>query len=155
MIVANDAAIDFFSNLQNGWNSRKAGSFDTSGYWNGAGFKKDNSSDSYVLLGGGGHKAISSLSVNYASSAGSASSVAWSNVSGRPTKVSQFTNDNGYITSSGSCAYATSAGNADKVDGVHANGLLTALSNSDKGISITVGGTTKSISNISKLIPSF
>lgn len=149
MIVANDAAIDFFSNLQNGWNSRKAGSFDTSGYWNGAGFKKNNSSDSYVLLGGGGHKAISSLSVNYASSAGSASSVAWSNVSGRPTKVSQFTNDNGYITSSGSCAYATSAGNADKVDGVHANGLLTALSNSDKGISITVGGTTKSISNIS------
>lgn len=66
-----------------------------------------------------------------------------------PTKVSQLTNDNGYITSSGSCAYATSAGNADKVDGVHANGLLTALSNSDKGISITVGGTTKSISNIS------
>ena len=75
MIVANDAAIDFFSNLQNGWNSRKAGSFDTSGYWNGAGFKKDNSSDSYVLLGGGGHKAISSLSVNYASSAGNADTV--------------------------------------------------------------------------------
>ena len=40
-------------------------------------------------------------------------------------------------------------GNSDKLDGVHANGLLTALSNSDKGISITVGGTTKSISNIS------
>lgn len=109
-----------------------------------------------------------------------------------PTKVSQLTNDTGYITSSGSCAYATSAGNADKVDGVHvtwageltstnylvaweangsalraikpanvtvgnsdkldgihANGLLTALSNSNNGISITVGGTTKSISNIS------
>ena len=66
-----------------------------------------------------------------------------------PTKVSQLTNDTGYITSSGSCAYATSAGNADKVDGIHANGLLTALSNSDKGISITVGRTTKSISNIS------
>lgn len=189
MIVANDAAIDFFSNVQNGWNSRKVGSFDTSGYWNGVGFKKDNSSDSYVLLGGGGHKAISSLSVNYASSAGSASSVAWSNVSGRPTKLSQFTNDSGYITSSGSCAYATNAdkvdgvhvtwageltstnhlvaweadgsalrdikpanvsvGNSDKLDGIHANGLLTTLSNSDKGISITVGGTTKSVSNIS------
>lgn len=109
-----------------------------------------------------------------------------------PTKVSQLTNDTGYITSSGSCAYATSAGNADKVDGVHvtwagvltstnhlvaweadgsalrdinpanvsvgnsdkldgihASGLLTALSNSDMGISITVGGTTKSVSNIS------
>lgn len=109
-----------------------------------------------------------------------------------PTKVSQLTNDTGYITSSGSCAYATSAGNADKVDGVHvtwagvltstshlvawesdgsalrdinpanvtvgnsdkldgvhANGLFTALSNSNNGISITVGGTTKSVSNIS------
>lgn len=100
MIVANDVAIDFFSNVQYGWDSRKEGSFDTSGYWNGVGFKKYNSSDSYVLLGGGGHKAISSLSVNYANSAGSASSVAWSNVSGRPTKVSQFTNDSNYATQS-------------------------------------------------------
>lgn len=41
-----------------------------------------------------------------------------------PTKVSQLTNDTGYITSSGSCAYATSAGNADKVDGYHASHLL-------------------------------
>lgn len=54
----------------------------------------------------------------------------WSNVSGRPTKVSQFTNDSGYITSNGSCAYATSAGNSDKVDGVHVtwSGLLTSTS---------------------------
>ena len=36
------------------------------------GFKKNGSSDSYVLLGGGGHQTISSLSVNYASSAGNA-----------------------------------------------------------------------------------
>ena len=42
-----------------------------------------------------------------------------------------------------------SVGNSDKLDGIHANGLLTALSNSDKGISVTVGGTTKSVSNIS------
>lgn len=42
-----------------------------------------------------------------------------------------------------------SIGNADKLDGIHANGLLTALSNSNNGISITVGGTTKSVSNIS------
>ena len=100
MIVANDTAIDFFSNMNSGWDSRKAGSFDTSGYWNGVGFKKDNSSDNYVLLGGGGHKAISSLSVSYASSAGSANSVAWGNVNGRPTKVSQFTNDSNYATQS-------------------------------------------------------
>lgn len=36
----------------------------------------------------------------YADSAGSADSVAWTNVSGRPTAVSSFTNDSGYITSS-------------------------------------------------------
>lgn len=65
-----------------------------------------------------------------------------------PTKVSQLTNDTGYITSSGSCAYATSAGNADKLDGIHANGLLTALSNSNNGISLTVGGTIKHLNNI-------
>lgn len=82
---------------------------------------------------------IGNQSVKYATSAGSANSVAWSNVSGRPsslpasdvyswakastkpsyswseinsrpTKVSQFTNDSGYITSSGSCSYASSAG---------------------------------------------
>lgn len=34
--------------------------------------------------------------------------------------VSQLTNDSGYITSSGSCDYATSAGNADTVDDYHA-----------------------------------
>ena len=45
-----------------------------------------------------------------------------------------------------SVAYAT---NADTLDNYHANGLLTALSNTNNGISITVGGTTKSISNIS------
>ena len=100
MIVANDNAIDFFSNMNSGWDSRKAGSFDTSGYWNGVGFKKNNSNDNYVLTGGGGHKAISTLSVSYASSAGSANSVAWSDVSGRPTKVSQFTNDSNYATQS-------------------------------------------------------
>lgn len=37
---------------------------------------------------------------------------------------------------------------ADTLDSYHANGLLTALSNSNNGISVTVGGTTKSISNI-------
>lgn len=45
--------------------------------------------------------------------------------------------------------YANSTGNADTLDNYHANGLLTALSNSNNGVSITVGGTTKSISNIS------
>ena len=85
---------------------------------------------------------IGSQSVKYATSAGSANSVAWSNVSGRPTKVSQFTNDSnyatqswvsnkGYITSSGSISgNAATATNADKVDGVHVtwSGSLTSTS---------------------------
>lgn len=40
----------------------------------------------------------SNFSVNYATSAGSANSVAWTNVSGRPTALSSFTNDSGFIT---------------------------------------------------------
>ena len=40
-------------------------------YSNG-GFHKNGSNDSYVLLGGGGHQTISSLSVNHANSAGNA-----------------------------------------------------------------------------------
>ena len=47
-----------------------------------------------------------------------------------PTKVSSLSNDSGYITSSGSCSYATSAGNADTTDGVHIKwaGALTSTS---------------------------
>ena len=44
----------------------------------------------------------SNFSVNYANSAGSANSVAWGNVSGRPTALSSFTNDSGFITGSDS-----------------------------------------------------
>lgn len=57
------------------------------------GFKKNGSSDSYVLLGGGGHKAESSLSVAYASnayhlrinSANSWSTWYWAGQSGQPS----------------------------------------------------------------------
>lgn len=42
------------------------------------------------------------------------SDLTWSNISNRPTKVSQFTNDSGYITSSGSCAYASSTNEATR-----------------------------------------
>lgn len=72
----------------------------------------------------------------------------WVDITDRITKVSQLTNDagyltthqslagyatqdwvnnKGYITSSGSCAYATKAGNADTVDGYHADGLFRDL----------------------------
>jgi hypothetical protein len=63
---------------------------------------------------------IGSQSVNYASSAGSLSSM----------NISQFSNNSGYVTSSGSVNYATSAGNADTVDGYHASNFLGYQGNS-------------------------
>lgn len=43
-----------------------------------------------------------SWAIDISGTAAAASSVAWTNVSGRPTAVSSFTNDSGYITSSAS-----------------------------------------------------
>lgn len=83
---------------------------------------------------------IGSQSVKYATSAGSANSVAWSNVSGRPTKVSQFTNDSGYITSSasisGNAGSATKLATSRTIWGQSFNGTnnITGLFNTDKGI---------------------
>ena len=61
-----------------------------------------NGSDSYLRT-----YLTSALSVNYANSAGS---VAWTNVSGRPTALSSFTNDSGYITGSGRAFPKTGSG---------------------------------------------
>lgn len=66
------------------------------------------------------------------------------------TQNTYVSNNKGYINGTEITQVNNSdqATNADTVDGYHANGLLTALSNSNNGISITVGGTTKSVSNI-------
>lgn len=132
--MESDTSLTWFNAKNDGYLPIKASGFVIGGV----------ASDNYVLLAGGGHKTISSLSVNYANSAGSANSVAWSNVSSRPTKVSQFANDSGYITSSGSCSYASSAGNADTVDGYHhtsflklAGGTMTGRLNFTPSISAT------------------
>lgn len=104
------------------------------------GFKPTKSD---VGLGNVDNTADANKSVSYAATSGVANAVAWSNVSGRPTnvssftndvgyitstalptKVSQLTNDTGYVTASGSVNYATSAGNADTVDGLHANSFM-------------------------------
>lgn len=201
---------------------------DYNGYVNyyGAGFRKNGSSDSYVLLGGGGHKVLSdfmSSTVKYALSdtiggkALQAYKLYYSTFLKDQASIDNFREaytfkcalwngnsegmgssfpgaSNGIILSGGysSATYGfqlaidddpnyfialrqrgdstwstwkripmgdgTGAsgtwginitGNSDTVDGFHANSLLTALSNSNNGISITVGGTTKSISNIS------
>ena len=206
------------------------------GYAKVIGTSYQGSSD-YLLLSNGDSKAISSLSVNYASSAGN---VDWGNIAGKPSSFtpSAHNHDGRYLRLSGDdtmtgqiksnysagtwingCTHAIvvatykgynsliaapiksgnvcisawnaednlnfgyaktgktdnnfdkrmywdapnnnlhadyftghllgTADNADKLDGIHANGLLTALSNSNNGISITIGGTTKSINNIS------
>ena len=49
---------------------------------------------------------------------------AWRAVAYHGDKVSKFTNDAGYITSSGSCNYANSAGNSDTLDGYHEYSFL-------------------------------
>uniref|UniRef100_A0AAU8MH84 Peptidase S74 domain-containing protein n=1 Tax=Geladintestivirus 3 TaxID=3233135 RepID=A0AAU8MH84_9CAUD len=68
-------------------------------------------------------------SVNYATSAGSANSVAWANVSGKPTKVSQFTNDSNFVTGSVS-------GNTITI-----NGVSTTWQNTWRGITDSYSGT--------------
>ena len=95
---------------------------------------------------------IGSQSVSYATSAGNADKVDGVHV----TWAGELTSTNHLVAweADGSALRDikpanVTVGNSDKLDGIHANGLLTALSNSDKGISITVGGTTKSVSNIS------
>lgn len=45
----------------------------------------------------------------------------------------------------GAVNYANSAGNSDTLDGIHANGLFTNLSNSGNNLSITIGGTNKTL----------
>lgn len=85
---------------------------------------------------------IGSQSVNYANSAGS---VEWSNVSGRPTNVSSFTNDSGYITSSGNCAsagglnYKSIVYSLDALDAAHWTNQLNAYIFSEFNTSILSG----------------
>ena len=165
-----------------------------------AGFIKNGSSSSYVLLGDGGHKAENALNVSNADTVDGehASNFSYTHQTSfdfsksKSSRIVTFDESNteygwingfasthnnyltsiifnthrtsnwyvGYIEASNGVTKGLSAvkqlafldskvADSDKLDGIHANGLLTALSNSNNGISITVGGTTKSISNIS------
>lgn len=100
----------------------------------------------------GANSLYNALHNGYASSAGNSDTVdnvhvTWSGELVNAIWLAAWENDGSALRAINSAN--VSVGNSDKLDGIHANGLLTALSNSDKGISITVGGTTKSISNIS------
>ena len=74
--------------------------------------------------------------INISGAAASASSVAWTNVSGRPTAVSSFTNDSGYQTSAGSVAYASSVGITYNND---SNSTFQVLWGSGNGVYGTAG----------------
>ena len=54
--------------------------------------------------------------------------VDWTNVSGRPDNLSQFANGPGFVTSTGSVTYATSAGSAASVDWTNVSGRPSSLS---------------------------
>lgn len=96
-----------------------------------SGFVKNGSSSSYVLLGDGGHAAISSLSVSYANNAGNASTLGGTSLGGLFTafgnNAHNITATIGGVTKSFLVNYAA---DADKVDGVHITwaGALTSTS---------------------------
>lgn len=100
----------------------------------------------------GANSLYNALHNGYASSAGNADTVdgvhvTWAGVLTSTSHLVAWESDGSALRNINPAN--VTVGNSDKLDGIHANGLLTALSNSDNGISITVGGTTKSISNIS------
>ena len=71
----------------------------------------------------------------------------WSGQSGQPTWLWGGNNQHSYYVYNPSnfrVAYATSAGSADTLDGVHLSGIFTAFGNNGHNITATIGGTTKS-----------
>ena len=101
------------------------------------GFEKSGSNNSYVLLGGGGHKLESSLNVASATNAyhlrinsvNTWSTWYWAGQSGQPSWLwgsNDGTNMYVWNPSNFRVAYASSAGNADTVDGEHASNFVRA-----------------------------
>jgi len=76
--------------------------------------------------------------VGYADEAGS---ISWGNVSGRPSAISSFTNDAGYVTAGGNVNYSNSSGVANSVAWANVSGRPSALSSfsNDAGY-LTAGG---------------
>lgn len=74
-----------------------------------------------------GTLAAARLSGSYSISVtGSAGSVPWTGVTGRPTDLASFTNGPGYVTSSGSVTFATNAGTASVANAVDFNNVTNA-----------------------------
>lgn len=114
-----------------GYNVQTAWSVDRTGYWSLRGYN----GDAY-------HAPVYVSYAGYADSAGSAPasdvytwakqstkpSYSYTEIAGRPTALSSFTNDSGYQTSSGSVNYAATAGSAGSAGSATTAGTATALS---------------------------
>jgi len=85
------------------------------------GFYKNNSDNTYLLLGGGGHKLLSDLFTQFSTETNQVTRITVGGV----TKDLQI--------------------NADTLDGTHASELFTYLGNDNKQLSVTIGGTNKKL----------
>lgn len=138
-IYGTGSSYGFLNGIWAAWDIRKA--------VNGAMYMNDNdsyylqtnSTSNFVALNIQGNAVvhagnIGSQSVSYATTAGTANAVAWTNVSSRPTALSQFTNDlgnyGGFLTSITAHSHAISdvSGLQTALDGKQASGsyLLTS-----------------------------
>ncbi len=91
------------------------------GYNYSSGYVKNGSSNAYVLLGGGGHKAESSLNVANADTTDGVH-INWSGTNDNPTYLASWDN-NGKAIRAATRANIT-VGNSDKLDGYHENSFL-------------------------------
>ncbi len=69
-----------------------------------------NTASKVVARDASGNFSAGTITATLSGNASSASSVPWTGVTGRPTAVSSFTNDSGYVTSSGVTSVATGNG---------------------------------------------
>lgn len=110
------------------------------------GYAKSGSSNSYVLLGGGGHKAVSDFATS--SSLGNYVTLTTNQtISGIKTFSTQqkFTVANGTAPFTVTSSTVVTNLNADKLDGVHLNGIFTRFSANGNSTRLVIGGVTKDL----------
>lgn len=110
------------------------------------GYVKSGSSNSYVLLGGGGHKAVSDFATS--SSLGNYVTLTTNQtISGIKTFSTQqkFTVANGTAPFTVTSSTVVTNLNADKLDGVHLNGIFTRFSANGNATRLVIGGVTKDL----------
>ena len=110
------------------------------------GYVKSGSSNSYVLLGGGGHKAVSDFATS--SSLGNYVTLTTNQtISG----IKTFSTQQKFTVAKGTAPFTVTSDtvvtnlNADKLDGVHLNGIFTGFSANGNATRLVIGGVTKDL----------